>query len=450
MPYFFTVLALLALLLGGTLSWVSRQEREVVATRRSLLLGGGLFLGLMGVGWAPWSGIIFLQIAVLAATLAGTVYLFWPTPAPEELSRSGAVPRVDERTVMFSRAELEPGTARWEDYYAQYPEHRELDDRFRRLPGLMSPRSGKYAPLSFAAAAASFKTVDCLVGLINGESARETVPLDPGEATLFLKQWARKLGALEAGVTAMRPEHFYAVKGRGENYGQLVRVDHAFGLAFTVEMDHHHLGTAPEGPTLMESAQQYLNAGAIAVQLAEFIRQLGYQAEAHIDGNYRVVCPLVARDAGLGEMGRMGLLMTPRLGPRVRLGVVTTDLPLLADPIFSDTTVLDFCALCRKCADICPARAIPQGTPETVDGVTRWQIDQAACFTYWCAVGTDCGQCMKVCPYAHPDSWIHNVVRKGLARSGRFRRFALAMDDLLYGRQPDLSPLPHWIPGRVK
>ncbi|MFQ6103859.1 MAG: hypothetical protein ACE5OP_06150 [Candidatus Glassbacteria bacterium] len=52
------------------------------------------------------------------------------------------------------------------------------------------------------------------------------------------------------------------------------------------------------------------------------IRNLGYPARTHIDGNYRVVCPLVARDAGIGEIGRMGLLMTPRLGPRVRIAVV--------------------------------------------------------------------------------------------------------------------------------
>lgn len=67
------------------------------------------------------------------------------------------------------------------------------------------------------------------------------------------------------------------------------------------------------------------------MQLAEFMRSIGYPARAHIDGSYRVVCPLVARDAGLGEIGRMGLLMTPELGPRVRIAVVTTDLPLVPD-----------------------------------------------------------------------------------------------------------------------
>ena len=102
------------------------------------------------------------------------------------------------------------------------------------------------------------------------------------------------------------------------------------------------------------------------------IRRLGWAAEAHIDAHYEVVCTLVARDAGLGEIGRMGLLMTPRLGPRVRLAVVTTDLPLVADVPTSDPTVLDFCDVCRKCADICPAHAVPAGAPAgTPGGRTR-------------------------------------------------------------------------------
>ncbi len=77
----------------------------------------------------------------------------------------------------------------------------------------------------------------------------------------------------------------------------------------------------------MESAHQYVEAARTAIQLAAFIRNLGYDARAHIDGNYQVIAPLVARDAGLGEIGRMSLLITPKHGPRVRLAVVTTNMP---------------------------------------------------------------------------------------------------------------------------
>jgi reductive dehalogenase len=195
----------------------------------------------------------------------------------------------------------------------------------------------------------------------------------------------------------------------------------------------------------MESARQYLRSGAMAVQVAQYIRNLGYEARAHIDGNYRVVCPLVARDAGLGEIGRMGLLMTPELGPRVRIAVVTTDLPLATDERRFDPTMIDFCVHCRKCAEACPSDAIPFDDRVDVNGVKRWQIDSEACFTLWCRIGTDCGRCVSVCPYSHPSNLLHNLVRCGVRNSSLFRRLAIWMDDVFYGKPPPPSPLRDWM-----
>jgi reductive dehalogenase len=194
----------------------------------------------------------------------------------------------------------------------------------------------------------------------------------------------------------------------------------------------------------MESGRQYVEAARIAVQLAAAIRNMGWPARAHIDGHYRVIAPLVARDAGLGDIGRMGLLMTPKLGPRVRLGVVTTPLELVPDTPTRDATVVDFCERCRKCADNCPAGAIPPGDRAEYDGEPRWRIDGDACFRYWNAVGTDCARCMAVCPYSHPDSVLHNAVRWGVRRSGLFRRAAVRLDDIFYGRRPVPRPGPRW------
>ena len=238
----------------------------------------------------------------------------------------------------------------------------------------------------------------------------------------FLKLWARKLGAVSVGITELKEYHLYKIIGRGERYGEAVTLDHRYALALTVEMKKELLDHAPFGPTVMESAQQYLNSGAIAVQIAEFLRHLGYSARAHIDGSYRVVCPLVARDAGLGEIGRMGLLMTPELGPRVRIAVVTTDIPLATDDRTRDLTMLDFCRRCLKCADVCPSKAISFKDRQEIDGVRRWQINSEACFTYWCTIGTDCAYCMRACPYSHPNNLMHNFVRAGLKRVGSLSR----------------------------
>jgi epoxyqueuosine reductase len=58
--------------------------------------------------------------------------------------------------------------------------------------------------------------------------------------------------------------------------------------------------------------------------------------------------------AGLGELGRNGLVITEKYGARISLGnPILTDLPLESDqPI--DIAVEDFCKICRKCATACP------------------------------------------------------------------------------------------------
>ena len=185
-------------------------------------------------------------------------------------------------------------------------------------------------------------------------------------------------------------------------------------------------------------------SGILALKTARLIRSMGYEATAHIDGNYEVICPLVAVDAGLGVIGRMGLLMTPELGPRVRISVVTTDLPLLHSEPKPDPTTLHFCHHCRKCAEACPVSAIPSGPRTEIDGVTRWQINSEKCYHYWTVSGTDCGRCMSVCPYSHPDNLFHRLIRRGIKNNLFFRHLAIKLDDVFYGRKPPVRPLPRW------
>jgi len=128
--------------------------------------------------------------------------------------------------------------------------------------------------------------------------------------------------------------------------------------------------------------------------------------------------------------------MTPELGPRVRIAVVTTDIPLLIDTYKYEPSIVDFCTICKKCADNCPSKAISFEDMKEEEGVMRWKINHEACFTYWSVTGTDCGKCIQVCPYAHPNNLMHNMIRKGIKNSYVFGEFALRMDDVFYGREP--------------
>ncbi len=442
------MLWIVALLIGGAAAWfaiASSREGEPRAARLATMTGVLLVLPLALVAATDFSGRDTVASVFLGACVLTLAACLWPDHRPGLPTRVQPGSRVDERDTMFSRRELNPGTERYTTYYDRHPEHLELDERWRHKPGLMSSGSRYAHPLAFAAADGTFSTVEALQSLVEGEPAAEKELLSPEEASVFLCAWARNLGALDAGVTELLPYHVYTTGGRRERYGRPIDLDHPFAIAFTVEMDHRMMQSAPASPTLMESARQYLNAGSIAVQLAVAIRALGYRARAHIDANYQVICPIVARDAGLGEIGRMGLLMTPTHGPRVRIGVVTTDMPLMPSDPAPEPSIEEFCRLCEKCAKVCPSQAIPYGDREDQPEPGHWRIDAESCFSYWCDAGTDCGRCVITCPYAHPDTLLHRMVRLAIRRSPFVRRLAAPLDDLAYGVRPASSPIPGWL-----
>ena len=152
--------------------------------------------------------------------------------------------------------------------------------------------------------------------------------------------------------------------------------------------------------------------------LAQFIRGLGYQA---IPSGNDTACSIpMAIDAGLGEIARNGLLITPQYGPRVRLAKVFTDLPLVPDaPI--QFGVWEFCRTCKKCALKCPSKSIPLGDASaeprnisTRPGVTKWSINAETCLAWWAANGSDCSNCIRVCPFNKPPGRLHDLVRLGI------------------------------------
>jgi ferredoxin len=427
-------------------SFVSWREKHCRAARLGLLFAClSLVLGI-ALYFAPQGSLIVFAAILGSAVLISVLLFIWPSTKVIQPSPPPAA-RVDERKIMFARARLVPGTERYTNYYLHHPEHQAPDDRFRHNPGLLQLGSAFYEPRLAAITEGGFRLTEALRDAVDGPVSSKMVSSNQDQFTLWVKRLALYYGAVDVGICVLQPYHIYSHIGRGSGtYGAKVDLSHHFAIAFTVEMSHEIVNTAPKMPAVVESARQYVEAAKIAVILAAAIREMGYPARAHIDGNYRVIAPLVAKDAGLGEIGRMGILMTPKLGPRVRLGVVTTDLPLITDQPTWDPTVIDFCTLCQKCAEVCPSQAIPFGEREKYkDSTLRWKINPERCYTYWTKVGTDCGRCMAVCPYAHANNIMHNLIRFGVARSANFRRAAYAMDNFFYGKKPAPHSAPDWL-----
>ncbi len=83
---------------------------------------------------------------------------------------------------------------------------------------------------------------------------------------------------------------------------------------------------------------------------------------------------------GLGEIGYSKMLLTPEFGPRVRVGIIITDMELEPDPIMEPGTL---CNRCMACVRECPGGCIPadRTIKENVGGYElEWaDVEMAKC-----------------------------------------------------------------------
>ncbi len=423
----------------GVLIISSWQEKHDRATRVSFLLWFAFTAIWFGGGWLIQPPDRFLLAVILFVTIFAILF-FAPIGRRDSIRRKQseeqAAKRVDERDVIFSRAEYASGSDKHHAYYTLRPELLATDNKLRALPELLGPGGRFYNPVDSGRVNALFRLTETLSHEVDGEIRETPVQKTPGEWTPIIKQLVLSLGAGEVGITKLNPAYIYSHTGRGPDpWGAEINNNHRYAVVFSLEMDQAAVETAPRLPITEESATQYLKGSQIAISLARLIRQQGHSARAHVAGsNYQIMLPPVAYDAGLGELGRMGYLISERFGPRMRLGAITTDLPLAIDaPVTFG--VQDFCRRCKKCAVSCPSSSIPSDSVKEVRGVYKWQLDIGQCFHYWLVTGTDCGLCMRVCPYSHPPTFIHNLIRFAIKRSVFARMLAVLGDDLLYGRK---------------
>lgn len=312
--------------------------------------------------------------------------------------------KVDERDTMFARATYKEGTKAYEDYYTRYPERKEGDDLIRSKPNLCSEGTATYDQLIGPMAGAAFHFLSDIRKLSDGEVSPVQVEVDPEVITKRIKGFAKHYGACLVGITKTKDEHFYSHQGRHEeDYGKEVTCNHEFAIAFAVEMDREMINRGPMISEVVETSKAYVEVGIVGMVMAYYIRSLGYEARNHMDAHYLVNAVAVAKDAGLGEVGKNSMLTSKDYGSMMRLGVVTTNLPLEVDKPIS-FGLEDFCKVCNKCAKNCFSKSLSME-----EDPTTWQTDQESCYSKWRDVGTDCGMCLSSCPFSQKLEEIQEV-----------------------------------------
>jgi epoxyqueuosine reductase QueG len=173
-------------------------------------------------------------------------------------------------------------------------------------------------------------------------------------------------------------------------------------IVLVMNMDNKKIGTSPSKKSLKNIWFTYDKLSVASNKIARFLRQKGFGAHASPPLGGIALYPRLAQEAGLGEFGYSGILITPINGPTCRLAAVyvsAENLPITERN--EHNWVRDYCEQCKRCIRECPPEAIYE-TPVERDAGRLTHIDNNKCFPYF-GNNYACTVCIKVCPFNNTD-----------------------------------------------
>ena len=238
--------------------------------------------------------------------------------------------------------------------------------------------------------------------------APEKIQNSPSNFANALKAVAREQSAEDVGIARMDQAWVY-----DDSEMTLPWI-----IIFAIAMDYDRVKTAPEIESGIEVVDQYARAQKVGKAVASWIREQGYETEVMagpLAGPVTLIPPALA--AGLGELGKHGSIIHPRLGAMFRLSAVATDMPLVADDP-QEFGADGFCANCQACTNGCPQDAI-FADKQRVRGTVKWYVDFDKCLPYFNET-FGCGICLAACPWSRPGVADNLVIK--LARRQRHQQ----------------------------
>ncbi len=308
--------------------------------------------------------------------------------------------RFDERQTVFMRRHWDREASFFESEYRSGAAARIGSDE----PG--------YSRIDFARILASWTVHDCFGGAFSwkrlGQADTAMMQLgrhpvdDPAEMSAAVKETARMFGADLVGICRVDERWIYSHDRSGDPID--IPAEARTAIVMGIAMDRDAVMTSPAYRSAAATGTGYSKMAFAIACMAEFLRNLRYTALPM--GNDTALSIPLAIDAGLGQLGRNGLLITPEYGSCVRLCKVFTDLPLEPDrPI--DFGLTEACRVCSRCAEACEGEAISGARepsfevacPSNAPGVLRWAVNADRCYDFWIRNTAACSNCIAACPY---------------------------------------------------
>ena len=261
---------------------------------------------------------------------------------------------------------------------------------------------GSWAVYDYFLNAFSWKRMEVTNSIMEKPRIEKLSVNDPEKMSEEIKKTAKCYGAYQVGITQLNSNWIYARDM--DDVPIEIPKECKYAIVMTVKMDGSAIKNSPDFTASTATGHAYSKIALLVSCMAEFIRHLGYNAIPM--GNDTSLSIPLAIDAGLGELGRNGLLITPDFGPCVRICKIFTDVELKIDkPITFGVT--DFCKKCKKCVESCEANAIQSEdepsfktvSPSNRQGVIRWAVNHDKCYNFWIENGADCSNCIAACPF---------------------------------------------------
>lgn len=318
------------------------------------------------------------------------------------------VARVPKRTDMFARAQFgDMGKA------------------------LQEAAKGGYYVRKAAPSSAQRRALGAFVLLQDGESAAGPKPSDAARNAANIKAASYFLSVDAVGLSRCPDWTWYSHDATGEEI--IPQHDQAISMIIDQGYSTTEGSSGDDWIAVAQSMRAYLRFSLLGGVIAQHIRNLGYKAKAHTVMDGEVLQPPLLLLSGLGEVSRIGeVILNPYLGPRLKSGVVTTDMPIAHDkPI--DFGLQAFCEACNKCARECPAGAITAGPKRMFNGYEIWKSDSQKCTTYRVTTkgGAMCGRCMKTCPWNLEGLFAEAPFRWAASNIPKLAKPLAKLDDML-------------------
>lgn len=170
-------------------------------------------------------------------------------------------------------------------------------------------------------------------------------------------------------------------------------VQYPFTIVLTMEMNKKIIETAPGADAKDLNDTAYVKASILTTKISDYLRNEGYRTEIANPMGGVVNFSLLGQKAGLGYIGGSGLLITPELGPRLKVSAIFVSIANLPVKERNEHAwIPEYCEKCGKCVKACPEKALVK--KDACCG-NEFELIQKNCVG--CSQG--CTYCIEACPF---------------------------------------------------